>query len=52
MEESHQINSWLGTDRRGIITQPGEVIDVDTQDDFDYAEFILLRRQREAERSE
>lgn len=47
--EKPQANSFLGSDRRGIINQPGEVIDVDTQADFDYAEYVLLKRQREAE---
>ncbi len=42
-----QANPWLGSDRRGIINQPGEVVDVDNQADFEYAEYLLLKRQAE-----
>lgn len=36
-----QPHAFLGTDRRAIMTEPGDVVDVDTQADFKVAESIL-----------
>lgn len=37
-------HAFLGGDRRAVVTQPGEVVDVDTQDDFAAAQTILEER--------
>ncbi len=37
-------HAFLGADRRGIETRPGEVVDVDDAQDFLFAESILSRR--------
>lgn len=37
-------HAFLGKDRRAVVTKPGEVVDVDTQDDFKTAEAILEER--------
>ena len=39
-------HAFLGTDRRAIVTEPGEVIDVDTEADFQVAEAALLARAK------
>ena len=39
-------HNFLGTDRRGIVSQPGEVIDVDDELDLALAEVLLQRRQQ------
>lgn len=39
-----QPHAFLGEDRRAILTEPGEVVDVDNQTDFKIAEAILLER--------
>lgn len=41
-----QPHAFLGRDRRAVVTEPGEVVDVDTQADFDKAEAILQERLR------
>ena len=40
-----QPHAFLGKDRRGIITPPGSVIDVDSEIDLDLAEVILKRKE-------
>lgn len=37
-------HAFLGSDRRAIVTQPGEVVDVDVQADFKHAEAALVER--------
>ena len=37
-------HAFLGDDRRGIETNPGEVVDVDDENDFALAEAILQRQ--------
>lgn len=37
-------HAFLGDDRRAVVTEPGDVIDVDTQEDFKTAEAILEER--------
>jgi N-acylneuraminate cytidylyltransferase len=44
-----QPHAFLGTDRRGIITQPGEVIDIDSMIDALVAGAILMDAQRAGE---
>jgi CMP-N-acetylneuraminic acid synthetase len=39
-----QPHAFLGADRRAVVTEPGEVVDVDTQEDFAAAEAILEER--------
>lgn len=39
-------HAFLGKDRRGVITPPGAVIDVDSEIDLDLAEAILRRGER------
>jgi len=46
--EAGKPHAFLGRDRRAIITQPGEVVDVDREHDRLVAETILLQREREA----
>jgi CMP-N,N'-diacetyllegionaminic acid synthase len=41
-----QPHAFLGKDRRGVITPPGAVIDVDSEIDLDLAEAILRRGER------
>jgi hypothetical protein len=41
-----QPHAFLGEDRRGIITPPGAVIDVDSQIDLDLAGLVLTRKER------
>lgn len=41
-----QPHAFLGSDRRAVVTQPGEVVDVDTKEDFATAETILEERLR------
>jgi len=41
-----QPHAFLGKDRRAVVTQPGEVVDVDCQADFKSAEAILIERQK------
>ena len=41
-------HAFLGTDRRAIVTQAGDVIDVDSETDLCFAEAVLRRRQSEA----
>lgn len=38
-------HAFLGRDRRAVVTEPGEVVDVDTQADFGLAESILVGRR-------
>lgn len=40
-----QPHAFLGKDRRGIISPPGSVIDVDSRIDLDLAEVILKRKE-------
>ncbi len=45
-------HAFLGQDRRAIVTEPGEVIDVDTEADFQVAEAALLARaEKKAKRA-
>ncbi len=44
-------HAFLGVDRRAIVTQPGDVVDIDEPFDLDVAEAILKRRQRETQLS-
>jgi len=37
-------HAFLGRDRRAVVTEPGEVVDVDTREDFKTAEAILEDR--------
>jgi CMP-N-acetylneuraminic acid synthetase len=37
-------HAFLGKDRRAVVTEPGEVVDVDTREDFKTAEAILEDR--------
>ncbi|MEM9348070.1 MAG: acylneuraminate cytidylyltransferase family protein [Planctomycetota bacterium] len=39
-------HAFLGSDRRAVVTEPGEVVDVDTQEDFKTAEAVLEERLR------
>lgn len=39
-----QPHAFLGTDRRAVVTEPGEVVDIDTKEDFKVAEAILEDR--------
>lgn len=39
-----QPHAFLGADRRAVVTEPGEVVDVDTKEDFKTAEAILEDR--------
>lgn len=39
-----QPHAFLGSDRRAVVTEPGDVVDVDNQQDFKVAESILLAR--------
>ena len=39
-----QPHAFLGSDRRAVVTEPGEVVDVDTKEDFATAEAILEER--------
>lgn len=39
-----QPHAFLGSDRRAVVTEPGDVVDVDTQEDFKVAESILEER--------
>lgn len=39
-----QPHAFLGSDRRAVVTEPGDVVDVDTQDDFNTAQTILEDR--------
>ncbi|MBN2561179.1 MAG: acylneuraminate cytidylyltransferase family protein [Phycisphaerae bacterium] len=40
-------HAFLGTDRRGVVQNPGDTVDIDSIDDFQLAEAILhARRQR------
>ncbi|MEM8782947.1 MAG: acylneuraminate cytidylyltransferase family protein [Planctomycetota bacterium] len=43
-------HAFLGVDRRAIVTQPGEVVDIDEAFDLDVAEAILQRTTRETRR--
>lgn len=38
-------HAFLGMDRRAIITQPGEVVDIDTPEDLEVARALLLKRR-------
>ena len=40
-----QPHAFLGKDRRGVITPPGQVLDVDSRIDLDLAEVILKRKE-------
>lgn len=44
----HPPHAFLGSDRRGLETPPGAVIDVDTERDLALAEMLLARRRRDA----
>lgn len=46
--EAGRPHAFLGTDRRAIITKPGEVVDVDSELDRLVAETILRQREGEA----
>jgi CMP-N,N'-diacetyllegionaminic acid synthase len=46
--EAGEPHAFLGNDRRGIITQPGEVVDVDSPIDATVAEAILERSSARA----
>jgi len=39
-----QPHAFLGKDRRAVVTEPGEVVDIDTHEDFKTAEAILEDR--------
>ena len=39
-----QPHAFLGKDRRAVVTEPGDVVDVDTYEDFKAAEAILEDR--------
>ena len=41
-------HGFLGQDRRAVVTQPGEVVDVDTAADLDLAATLLARRSTAA----
>ena len=41
-----QPHAFLGADRRAVVTEPGDVVDIDTQEDFKTAEAILEERLR------
>jgi N-acylneuraminate cytidylyltransferase len=41
-----QPHAFLGSDRRGIVQNPGDTVDIDTVDDFYLAEALLRARQR------
>ena len=41
-----QPHAFLGSDRRAVVTEPGDVVDIDTQEDFKTAEAILEERLR------
>ena len=41
-----QPHAFLGSDRRAVVTEPGDVVDVDTKEDFAIAEVILEERQQ------
>lgn len=40
----NQPHAFLGADRRAVVTEPGDVVDVDTQEDFKAAEAALEER--------
>jgi len=50
-EVAGEPHAFLGEDRRAVVTQPGEVLDVDTRADFDRAQAVLADRQRRASSS-
>ncbi|MBX2852426.1 MAG: acylneuraminate cytidylyltransferase family protein [Phycisphaeraceae bacterium] len=39
-----QPHAFLGSDRRAVVTEPGEVVDIDTQEDLKAAEALLEQR--------
>jgi len=39
-------HAFLGRDRRAVVTSPGEVIDIDSDVDLEYARALLQRRAR------
>jgi len=39
-------HAFLGQDRRAVLTEPGEVVDVDTEEDFKTAEAILEDQEK------
>ncbi len=39
-----QPHAFLGTDRRAVVTEPGQVVDVDTADDLALAEVLLTKQ--------
>ena len=41
-----QPHAFLGSDRRAVVTEPGDVVDIDTQEDYKTAEAILEERLR------
>ena len=43
--DPNEPHAFLGEDRRAIVTQPGQVIDVDDELDLDLASVILTRRK-------
>jgi CMP-N-acetylneuraminic acid synthetase len=42
-------HAFLGIDRRAIVTQPGDVVDIDVAHDLNLAEAILNRRRTESQ---
>ena len=40
-------HAFLGADRRAVVTEPGQVVDVDCEADFNLAEVALLARGRD-----
>ena len=41
-----QPHAFLGSDRRAVVTEPGDVVDIDTREDYKTAEAILEERLR------
>ena len=41
-----QPHAFLGSDRRAVVTEPGDVVDIDTKEDCAIAEVILEERQQ------
>lgn len=48
--DPNEPHAFLGQDRRAVITQPGDVVDIDNEIDLLFAETLLKHRAQQAER--